>query len=322
MSKCRFNTAIDVMGGTGTISYKLKQHGKNVCYNDRLRFNFHIGRAVVENNNVKLTTSDVRFLTQKHRGVEYDDFVERTFRGVFYTDKENNWIDTFIGNLKTFTSKYKTSLALASLFQSCIIKRPYNLFHRKNLYIRLADVRRSFGNKTTWDKSFEHWFDYFVREYNGCVFDSGNKTKAMNRDILDVPDDGYDVVYLDPPYTSQKNTVDYVEYYHFLEGLCMYLERGCESWKKAIDWNRKPLPINHPKSKWNDRSELHGAFEEVFKKFTPSMMAVSWNDIGYPHHDDLITLLKKYYGTVTMKSINYKYVLSPKQSRELLLFAR
>ncbi len=51
--------------------------------------------------------------------------------------------------------KIKKAMFLWALFQSCISKRPYNLFHRKNLYVRTADVKRNFGNKTTWDKPFE-----------------------------------------------------------------------------------------------------------------------------------------------------------------------
>ena len=37
----------------------------------------------------------------------------------------------------------KQALAYFALFQSCIIKRPYNLFHRKNLYVRTKEMKRS-----------------------------------------------------------------------------------------------------------------------------------------------------------------------------------
>jgi len=54
--------------------------------------------------------------------------------------------------------EYEQAIAYFALFQACIIKRPYNLFHRKNLYVRMAKVKRSFGNKKTWDSSFEEMF--------------------------------------------------------------------------------------------------------------------------------------------------------------------
>lgn len=321
ISKIDFDTAIDAMGGTGTVAYKLKQQGKRVGYNDKMRFNFHIGRSIIENSSTRLTADDMEFLARRHPGIEYDDFVEKTFSGVFYTDEENRWIDTFIGNLRTFEDEYKISLALTSVFQACIIKRPYNLFHRKNLYVRLADVKRSFGNKITWDKSFGHWFGYFASHYNRHVFDNDNDNRATNKDVLDLAEE-YDMVYLDPPYTTAKNTVDYMEYYHFLEGLCMYLEDGHEAWERRIDRKRKPLPIAHPKSAWNNRSKLHGMFEGVFKKFNRSIMAVSWSGDGHPSAADMLALLNRHYDRVEVKSVGYQYALSPKRAQELLFIAR
>lgn len=321
ISKVGFETAVDAMGGTGTVAYKLKQQGKQVGYNDKMRFNFHIGRAIIENPGTRLAAADVEFLGRRHPGVEYGDFVEKTFGGVFYTDEENRWIDTFIGNLRTFQDGYKVSLALASVFQACIIKRPYNLFHRKNLYARFADVKRSFGNKITWDKSFGHWFGHFAGHYNRHVFYNGSDNRATNEDVLDIAE-GYDVVYLDPPYTTARNTVDYMEYYHFLEGLCIYLEDGCEAWGRRIDRRRKPLPIMHPKSGWNDRPKLRGMFEGVFKKFSGSAMAVSWSGDGHPSAGDMRELLERHYDRVEVKSVGYKYALSPRRAQELLFVAR
>jgi adenine-specific DNA-methyltransferase len=323
LSDLKFNSILDVMGGTGSISHKLKQQNKKITYNDILRFNFHIGRALIENNTTILSKSDTTYLINRHSDVKYDTFVEDTFNDVFFLDKENKWIDTFIGNLKTFKNKYKISLALSCLFQACIVKRPYNLFHRKNLYMRLATVERSFGNKISWDKKFDHWFLKFVKEHNSSIFDNNQKNNVLNVDILDIKNtNSYDLVYFDPPYTNLKNSVDYLDYYHFLEGLCIYYEGGSDEWKKQIDWKRKPLPIQHTKSLWNDKSQLYNMFEKTIKKFKNSTMVISWNSSGYIKPDDLLLLLKKYYDDVEIKSKDYQYALSPKKSTELLFIAR
>jgi len=103
------------------------------------------------------------------------------------------------------------------LCQACIIKRPYNLFHRKNLYIRFAEVERSFGNKTTWDKPFGNWFRAFVAEANSAVFDNGLQNRALNLDAIQVPGE-FDLVYVDTPYISSRGVaLDYLSFYHFLE---------------------------------------------------------------------------------------------------------
>jgi len=54
-----FHTCLDAFGGTGAVAYRLKQEGKAVTYNDRLRFNYLIGRALVENSRVRLSLDEV-----------------------------------------------------------------------------------------------------------------------------------------------------------------------------------------------------------------------------------------------------------------------
>jgi adenine-specific DNA-methyltransferase len=66
------------------------------------------------------------------------------------------------------------------------VKRPFNLFHRKNLYLRFANVERSFGNKASWDTPFPVLFRKFVNEVNALVYDNGLDNRALNRDIFDV----------------------------------------------------------------------------------------------------------------------------------------
>lgn len=51
----KFETALDAFGGTGSVAYMLKAKGKHVTYNDFLKFNWHIGNALIENSNVKLS---------------------------------------------------------------------------------------------------------------------------------------------------------------------------------------------------------------------------------------------------------------------------
>ena len=113
---------------------------------------------MIENNNVTLSNNDLIFLLTEHPKTEYPSFIATTFKDIYYTDDENNWIDMVATNIRLMADKYKQALAYFALFQACIIKRPFNLFHRKNLYLRLAEVDREFGNKATWDTPFEIHF--------------------------------------------------------------------------------------------------------------------------------------------------------------------
>ena len=195
-------------------------------YNDLLRFNHQFGLALIENAATRLSAAEIDWLLQRHTSIAYPRFVQDNFHDIYFTDGENAWIDQTLTNIRQLADPYKFALAFFAVCQACIIKRPYNLFHRKNLYIRQAEVERSFGNKTTWDRPFDEWFRVFVAEANQAVFDNGQANRALNLDAVDVPGD-YDLVYLDPPYISGSGTaVDYLDFYHFLEGLLIYDDWG------------------------------------------------------------------------------------------------
>ena len=54
-----FTTCLDAFGGTGVVSYTLKQAGKQVTYNDLLRFNHYFGLAMVENDKARLSAEQI-----------------------------------------------------------------------------------------------------------------------------------------------------------------------------------------------------------------------------------------------------------------------
>src|SRR6478752_747861 len=54
-----FRSALDAFGGTGVVSYLLKDRQKQVTYNDNLKFNHLIGTALVENCAVTLSPDDL-----------------------------------------------------------------------------------------------------------------------------------------------------------------------------------------------------------------------------------------------------------------------
>lgn len=173
ISELRFETALDAFGGTGCVSHLLKVKGKQVTYNDLLHFNYIICLALIENNAMPLTSDQVEFVLGTHPEIEYPTFIQDTFQCVYYTDDENKWLDRVATNIRHIENKYSQAIAYFALFQACIVKRPFNLFHRKNLYIRTSDVKRNFGNKASWDKPFEDWFHQFVDEANHAAFSNG-----------------------------------------------------------------------------------------------------------------------------------------------------
>ena len=311
-----FKTCLDAFGGTGAVAYRLKQAGKQVTYNDLLHFNYYIGLALIENNRVCLNPEEVSRLLQSRPGIIYSHFVHDNFSDIYFTDEENAWIDQTITNIRCLTDPYKFALAFFALCQACIIKRPYNLFHRKNLYIRFAEVERSFGNKATWDRPFAEWFRIFIGEANRAVFDNGQPNRALNLDAIAVPGK-YDLVYVDPPYISRRGVAtDYLSFYHFLEGLTM-----SEEWGKHIDRGSKHHRLKPRPNEWADRKRIHTAFDRLFQRYQESIIVVSYRSDGIPSESELASLLKRYKPHVRVEHFGqYKYVLSTNsESKEILL---
>jgi adenine-specific DNA-methyltransferase len=313
-----FHTALDAFGGTGSVAYMLKQKDKQVTYNDILKFNWYVGLALIENNEMSLSDKDVAFLLQKHREVKYPTFVYDTFKDTYFTDEENQWLDNVVTNISLLDDVYKKAIAYFALFQACIIKRPYNLFHRKNLYIRFSDVERNFGNKTTWDTPFETHFRQFVNEANNAVFCNGHRNKALNLDVFNI-EGRFDLVYIDTPYISRRGVgVDYFGFYHFLEGLLNYTK-----WSEMIDYETKHKRLKGNGSVWTDKTRIFSAFDRLFRKFKDSIIVVSYRADGIPSVGELVSLLKKYkFDVEEVKRKNYKYVLSMNNSEEVLLVGR
>jgi len=317
VSKLEFNNVLDAFGGTGAVSFMFKKMGKKVHYNDLLKFNYYIGLALIENNKITLSDEDVETILKKHNKTEHPDFIFKTFQDIYFTDEENKWLDNVVFNINNLENKYKKAIAFFAIFQSCIIKRPYNLFHRKNLYVRTAEVSRSFGNKKTWDTPFETHFRKFVIQANKSIIDNGHKNLSINKDVFDI-ENKYDLVYFDTPYVSSKGTgVDYLDFYHFLEGLVNY-----NKWSDLVDKKSKNLKIKTTKNVWSDKKEITKAFSDLFNKYKKSIMVISYRDDGIPTTEELIKMLKDLDKKVSVYKIDYKYALSKTASKEVLIVAK
>jgi adenine-specific DNA methylase len=313
-----FDTCLDAFGGTGAVSYRLKQARKVVTYNDLLQFNGLLGRAIIENSSTRLSPERIEWCLER-RDIEYRRFVEDYFSDIYFTDNENAWIDQTIGNIQAIDNRYEHALAFFALSQACLTKRPYNLFHRKNLYMRLADVPRSFGNKTAWDAPFAKLFRKFAAEANASIFDNGRCNAALVGDVMRASS-SFDLIYMDPPYTSRRrNSSNYLDFYHFLEGLAVY-----DDWADRIDWRSKHLRFQRQPSEWTTPRKLAAAFDRLFERFESSILVLSYRSDGFPSVDDLAQSMRRVKPNVTVERLeNYKYALSKNtQSSEILLIGR
>jgi adenine-specific DNA-methyltransferase len=312
-----FDTCLDAFGGSGCVSHFLKRQGKSVTLNDTLISSTLTGVALVENQHVRLDEAEIASVIHRRPGTSYADLIARVFDGIYFTPAENAWLDVAVQNIPRLSGRFKQALAFHALFQAAISKRPYNLFHRRNLYMRLASVNRSFGNKTTWDKPFEEHFRHFVSTANAAVF-NGSRCRAINGDATNAAGE-FDLVYVDPPYLNSHGVgVDYAGFYHFLEGMADY-----PNWEPKIDLtskHRRLLPVGA--CDWTRPAKIRQAFSELFDRHRNAILAVSYRSDGIPSPEELVKLLGQTKRNVAVHTLEagYKYVLSTnRRSSEILL---
>lgn len=142
----------------------------------------------------------------------------------------------------------------------------YNDLLRFNYYIGLALIEnkqvRLTLEEVDWlfikhpDITYPRFIQDNFHDIYFTIFDNGQANRALNFDAVDVPGK-YDLVYVDTPYISKCGVaVDYLSFYHFLEGLTMY-----DEWGKHIDYKSKHRRLI---SEWTDKKRIHTAFESNY----------------------------------------------------------
>ncbi len=331
LENLEFTTALDAFAGTGAVAHSLKNIRKHVTYNDALAFNHQIGLALIENDTVTISDADIMSATSRHPGIDYDNFIEQTFDDIYFTSEENTWLDVTTQNIRRVECKYKRAMLFYALFQSTMIKRPYNLFHRKNLYMRTANVERSFGNKATWDRPFPDHFTKFALEANAAIINTNGTCNATCRDALAI-EETFDLVYIDPPYVSGSTSgrkvgakvgvsvgVDYHHFYHFLEGMTRYAD-----WPTLVDQTSKHRRLKSQSNPWCNGSKNTEMFSHLFERFEKSILVISYRSDGTPSIDELRARLARVKQNVTViEGKRYQYALSTnRKSHEVLLIGR
>lgn len=289
-SRFEFESVLDLFAGSGVVGYMFKAHGKSVIANDYLHMSAAFTKALVENNTVTLSQDEIeRLLIDNHTS---DNFVETTFKGLYFSDEDNRLIDVVRANIESLDDEYKKAIAMTSLIRACMKKRPRGLFTYTG--DRYDDGRKDLKLSMT------EQFKNNVAAVNQAVFDNGKRNTSLNRDSLEVGVSA-DLVYIDPPYFTPKSDNEYVRRYHFVEGLA----RG---WKGvAIQQQTSTKKFKNYPTPFSTRDGAFDAFDRLFAKHRESILIVSYSSNSIPTKENMIQLLKKYKSHVDVVPINYTY---------------
>lgn len=306
-AKLDFESVLDIFGGSGTFAYFAKLKGKQSYYNDIFQFNYFIGKKLIEQNTNELTYDEAVSLFEEKPDKEYLNYISTFYKDIYYTNEENKQLDIYIQNVLDLTNENKKCSALYIIFQSCMMKRPYNLFHRKNLNMRVNYAGGKFGNKKTWERSFKELFTRFITELDSVCIDNGRLNNSNNFNALGCPVVA-DLIYIDPPYFTIKNSSSYHSKYHFLEGLVNYYEIpqniNFQKLNREIDINAS----REFESKTNFLNDL----TKLIEIHIDSHLVISYRNNGIPSILEIGDLLRQYdnYDVSEYNLGKYNYALN------------
>lgn len=293
LSQVEFDTALDAFSGSGCVGYLLKSMGKEVTTNDFLHFASLLATALVENSGEILRERDVeRLLAEPPR---HESFIEETFQGIFFTPEDLRFLDQIWAHLRRSRNPYRKALALSALIRSCVKRQPRGVFTVAGDPERYKDGRRDLK------LSLREHFREQVEVFNRSVFDNGRKHRALYGDVFEIEPEGFDLVYMDPPYVPRSDDNCYVKRYHFLEGLSRY-------WQGVtLLENTRVKKIKKPYTPFSYRKDSLAAFDRLFSRFRRSILALSYSSNGYPDLEVLVRLMRKYKGSVTVFEKEHRY---------------
>jgi DNA adenine methylase len=287
----KFDSAIDLFSGSGIVGYMFKSQGKQVISNDYMSMSEALNRAMIENNHVTISTDETLKLFDRH--AETLPFVETRFRGLYYTDDENQLIDTLRENIHRIRNTYKRAIAMSALLRACLKKRPRGIFTYTGH--RYDDGRMDL------QKTFKAQFLEAIEAVNLAVFDNGKDNKARNGDAMTLPASDAGLVYIDPPYYSPLSDNEYVRRYHFVEGLARDW-KGVEIQEHTLTKKFKSYP-----TPFSSRVGAAEAFDRLFKRFADSVLLVSYSSNSQPTLDEMVAILAKYKKHVDVVPVDYTY---------------
>jgi adenine-specific DNA-methyltransferase len=308
-------TVLDAFGGTGSVSLLFSQLGKLVTYNDVFRFQEISAKALLGDLG-GLVLAPERLASFLATVTPRNGLVTQCFQGLYFTQAENGWLDGVMERISCVASIPEKSVLLYCLFQACLSKRPYNLFHRANLNIRQSKEHVSFGNRTTWEKSFgEHMMSAYRELIRGRKL-LKHPINVMPCGSVEDLDIGFDIVYMDPPYfNSHRYTESYLLRYHFLEGLARF-----DEWESLIEHGSKikKLSDNAVPAEWRSKHDFTPALFSLIDRFRSSTVVLSYVADAHPNENQIAEHFESRFKKCRVIRMDCRRTLSRRIRTELL----
>ncbi|MDR3476971.1 MAG: DNA adenine methylase [Gammaproteobacteria bacterium] len=288
-------TFFDAFSGTSVLGYYFKTKGARIISNDFLKFNYHIAKALIENNTVILTDSDLALLFEKNNNA--GTLIEEVFTDVFFEREQANFLDNFRANVSLLDNTYKQSLALTIMNRALTRKILLGHFAHTSAIRYSKDAARVKRNPSI-AKPIKTLFLDLLADYNNAVFDNKKNHAVFCEDTTTLVKtlENVDVAYFDPPYCGCHP--DYQAFYHFLETFVEY-------WQDKQFRHGTKAYFPKKDSGFTQKAEIKPSFEKLFEnsQHIPHWL-ISYNSKSYPNKDVMIEMIEKHK---KVKTFEYEY---------------
>lgn len=280
-------TAIDAFAGSQSVAFLFKQLGFQTITNDFLNFNNQIGKALIENKNIKLEKEDIALLFQASTNKNDFLLIENTFTDVFFEKEEAQFLDNFRANIPLLGNKFKQALAFTVINRSMTRKITMGHFGHTQALVYASDPERIKRNRSL-VRPIKDIFQELLPMYNSAIFGNQQENQSFNQNILTLlPNvENIDLAYFDPPYCDSH--ADYQGFYHLLETYTEYWKD-----KEFINGIKRYEPQRF--SGFDKKRDVNSSFEKLFElsENIPNWL-ISYNNRSYPKIEEFEKLISKY----------------------------
>lgn len=289
----RRNVLFDAFCGTGTVANALKDNF-DLVLNDNLTLatTFSVGRIFKGNCKFSgLGFNPIEFFNSNKNtrdGFFSNNYAPAKSGRMYFNDYNAGRIDYFRGQIEEWKTNnqinyYEYCYLLACLLES--VSKVSNVAGVYGAYLK------------TWDPRAVKEITFI--DVEGTISKKTPNIKDIyNKDIIDIiADVDCDVLYLDPPYTKNKYSVQY----HLLETLI----RDDNPTLKGITGTRD---LSFASDAWSSKYKVDVEFERVIAKTKAKHIVMSYSSDGIMSKEYILNVLRRYGKPETLiaKEITYK----------------
>lgn len=279
----------DAFCGTGTVSKLLARKYNRLIVNDNLLLatTYTYGNLVSNCDFDTLGFNPIEYFNANNDVIEgfiYNNYAPKKSRRMYFSDYNAGRIDYFRTTIENWFLNKKISEEEYCYLLACLLESVSKVAN-------IAGVYGAYLKK--WDPRALKEIVFLAIEKNG----KKNIVTRYNQNLGDIISDvKCDILYLDPPYTKNKYSVQY----HLLETLIRYDNPTL----KGVTGTRNFPWISQT---WSTKNLVNIEFERTVAKTSAKYIVLSYSSDGLMSKDFILSVLKRHCKVDTIECVEIPY---------------